>query len=148
MVILLPKKVDGLKDVEKELTLNNFREWSGTLQPQNVKISIPRFRKDSELDLVKTLSDMGMPDAFTLKTNFSGISKVDKLLINYVLHKALIEVNEENTEAVASTVVISVSAGYRRDAEVKCFTVNHPFIYFITSPNRKDILFMGKIDAL
>ncbi len=149
MVILLPKKVDGLKDVEKELTLNNFREWSVALQPQNVKISIPKFTKESELDLVKTLSDMGMPDAFTLKANFSGISKVDKLLIKYVLHKALIEVNEETTEAVASTVdVISVSAGYRRDAEVKYFTANHPFIYFITSLNRKDILFMGKIDNI
>lgn len=149
MVILLPKKVNGLKDLEKELTLDSFKKWSWAFKRQDVKLSIPKFKKESQLDLVQTLSDMGMPDAFSPKANFSGISKIDKLLIKYVLHKALIEVNEETTEAVATTIVeFTASAPSVRLNEVKHFIANHPFIYFITTPNRKDILFMGKIDNI
>ena len=65
MVILLPKKVDGVSDFEKKLNFQNLSQWLGELHKQKVIVSIPRFKMTQQFSLADTLRSMGMADAFS-----------------------------------------------------------------------------------
>src|SRR5262245_52723840 len=73
MVILLPRQLDGCSRLEDGLTSSMLTGWIGKMKKQRIEIFLPRFKLESEFDLVKTLAIMGMPDAFGLKSDFSGI---------------------------------------------------------------------------
>ena len=92
MVLLLPRKKDGLADMEKRLTAATLREGLHKLKPQMGKVSLPRFKVSTYYPLTGILGGMGMP----LGGDFSGIAS--GLQITFVEHKAFIEVEEEGTE--------------------------------------------------
>lgn len=86
---------------------------------------------------------MGASSAFSAeKSDFSGISNdADSLHISKVLHEAVIEVNEEGTEAAAATSVIM----HKRCAEFpEQFLCNRPFIFLIHEKKGNNVLFIGK----
>jgi serpin B len=106
MVVLLPRKVDGLAALEKNLSSRQLGEWFKNLREQKVIVGLPKFKMTSEFALKQTLSEMGMPKAFTFGADFSGMTgKENDLFIQAVVHKAFVEVNEEGTEAAAATGV-------------------------------------------
>jgi len=81
-----------------------------------------------------------MKDAFTPgRADFSGITDDEQLAISKVLHQATIEVNEQGSEASASTEVI-MSKG-----APPSFRANRPFIFFIIHRPSLNILFMGRV---
>ena len=55
-----------------------------------------------------------------------------------MIHKALVEVNEEGTEAAAASVV-----GMGRMA-MPSFMADHPFLFLILDNKSGSILFMGR----
>jgi serpin B len=68
MVILLPKKQDGLAELESSLCADSLSNWLKGLGNQKVKVYLPRFKTTSEFSLGDVLSSMGMIDAFSLPT--------------------------------------------------------------------------------
>lgn len=142
MVILLPKKVDGLPALEKELTAANLEKWLGKLSDHMVKISLPKFKLTAEFMLNKTLAEMGVRDAFTAKANFSGMTTREALYISAVVHKAFIDVNEIGTEAAAATAVVMERLSLPQPAT---FTADHPFLYLIRDNRNGTVLFMGRV---
>ena len=77
--------------------------------------------------------------------DFSGIRKTGGLFISNVIHKAFLDVNEEGTEAAASTVV-AVSRGIeiqpKKQKPFK-FVVDRPFLCIMRDNSTGTILFMG-----
>ena len=143
MVLLLPKQVDGLAELEKSLTLENLNDLLGKLRKQKVEVYIPKFKMTSEFSLARLLADMGMPDAFSRKADFSGMNGTLDLFISAVLHKAFVEVNEEGTEAAAATAVVMKLKGAASAAPV--FRADHPFVFTIKDIHSGSILFIGRI---
>ena len=146
MTVLLPKEVDGIAKLERELTAENVAHWSNELTEQEVLVSLPRFKMTSAFRLEKPLSALGMVDAFHEgKANFAGMDgRADGLYIGAVIHKAFVEVNEEGTEAAAATAV----AMLRKSAmpmRTPVFRADHPFVYLIQERSTGSILFMGKL---
>jgi serpin B len=75
MLILLPKKIDGLADLEKQVTAANLAKWSSSLRMQPVEVFLPRFTMTTEFELSKELKALGMTDAFGHElADLSGIS--------------------------------------------------------------------------
>lgn len=121
MLILLPKEIDGLDDLEDSLSTVNLDSWRSDLKERDVRISLPRFRMICEFRLEKTLQAMGMTDAFVLGTaDFSGMDGHPRWLYLWaVLHKAFVNVNEEGTEAAAATGVgIAADQGSSRSEPI------------------------------
>lgn len=90
---------------------------------------------------------MGMTDAFVYRVaGFSGMTDREPLFIQAVLHKAFVEVNEEGTEAAASTAVaVKRSRLSKPPPPPPIFRADHPFLFLIRDRRTGAILFMGRV---
>ena len=142
MVVLLPR--ERVEEFGARLTPDLLGNWLSGLSEQQVAVTLPKFKFEARYGLADMLSAMGMPDAFDLPpADFSGITGGKHLYITKVIHQAVIEVNEEGSEAAAATAVImgTKSAAPR----VVEFTADRPFIFLIRHKATGTILFMGRV---
>ncbi|NXT60343.1 SPB9 protein, partial [Chaetops frenatus] len=147
MIILLPDAIQdgstGLERLERELTYEKLMDWisPAVMKSTKVMVSLPRFKLEENYDLKPVLSSMGMPDAFELgKADFSGVSSGNELELSEVVHKSIVEVNEEGTEGAAATgLLVNCCAMI-----VPEFTADHPFLFFIRHNKTSTILFCGR----
>jgi serpin B len=144
MVVLLPRKVDGLTQLEADLNIENLHMWIGHLRKQEVSIFLPKFKMTSQFRLSETLASMGMPDAFGGNADFSGMNGKKDLFISAVIHKAFVDVTEEGTEAAAATAgVISLTSAPSKPPPI--FRADHPFLFLIHDNRSGSIIFVGRI---
>ena len=117
MLVLLPKRIDGLSDLEKGLNSEDLHKWSAGLHSRQVTVYLPKFKMTSEFSLENTLGSMGMTLAFSEKADFSAMTIQEHLFLSAVIHKAFVDVNEEGTEAAAATGVAMRALAAFSDAE-------------------------------
>jgi serpin B len=142
MILLLPKKKDGLADLEKGLTAARLQELVGKMSGHIVDVTLPKFKVTAEFQLNEQLQALGMKRAFGAGADFSGMTSRGKLHISAVVHKAFIDLNEAGTEAAAATAVVMdvLSA-----PPPGTFTADHPFAYVLRDNRTGSILFMGRL---
>jgi serpin B len=146
MLVLLPRKADGLAALEKNLTGATWDAVVKALQPpEAVAVTLPKFKLETNYDLVPPLKELGMTDAFDgAKANLTGMhTSSDTLYITAALHKAFCEVNEEGTEAAGATAVV---VGKRAAARPKVFQADRPFLFAIRHKPTGTVLFAGKVE--
>ncbi|XP_046401248.1 serpin-Z1C-like [Ischnura elegans] len=147
MVILLPFAETPLSDLEGKVSTPDFH-LSDLLEEntknQDVTVFLPKFKVMLTTYLESVLQKLGMTLMFSDDADFSGIVSTteEHLKVGKVVQKAYIEVNEEGTEAAASTGMVFMSKGVRR---VKRFLVNRPFILMLQDQVSGMILFSGKV---
>ncbi|MFH1584157.1 MAG: serpin family protein [Actinomycetota bacterium] len=140
MLIILPKEND-LNSLEDSFSLEKLSELRNSLGVQKVDIYIPKFKFETKYFMVKTLKEMGMPTAFSMDADFSGMDGATDLFIANVIHQAFVDVNEEGTEAAAATgVVMELKA-----AMPTVFRADHPFIFMIQERETGNILLLGRV---
>jgi len=146
MMVLLPKQVDGLAQIEQTLTPDALNTWMESMTIQDVQVRLPKFQMSQDLSLVETLDGMGMHQAFTSAADFSGITGSRDIAIDNILHKAYIGVDEAGTEAAAATgvTVMLTSLIESPDEDPYYFLADHPFLFLIVDRNTSSILFMGR----
>ena len=143
MIVLLPKKKDGLAELEKQLSAKSLAKWLQKLGDHEVNVTLPKFKVTAETSLNAVLTDMGMKDAFIFgKADFSGMATGEKLYIKAVLHKAFVDVNEAGTEAAAATAVV---IGTLSEPAPATFHADHPFVFLIRDNASGSILFAGRV---
>ncbi|KAF3703370.1 Leukocyte elastase inhibitor A Serine protease inhibitor EIA Serpin B1a [Channa argus] len=148
MIIFLPDEIEddttGLEKLEKELTYEKFVEWTdpAKMHHTEVEVKLPRFKMEAKYDLNEVLKSMGMVDVFDdSKSDFSGMSSTNDLVLSKVIHKAFVEVNEEGTEAAAATAVAITACALIIPAT---FIADHPFLFFIRHNPTNSVLFAGR----
>ncbi|ASJ03409.1 hypothetical protein A3L09_09130 [Thermococcus profundus] len=146
MVVFLPRGVDGYRKLDGNMSVDYILDALGSMKPENVSVSIPKFEMSTEYKLKETLRRMGMVDAFTEGADFSGMSD-ERLFISDVIHKAYIKVAENGTEAAAATAVIGYASApvITREPKFIEFRADHPFAFIIVDKETKEILFMGRL---
>ncbi|KAF1372808.1 hypothetical protein PFLUV_G00253710 [Perca fluviatilis] len=149
MLIFLPNEMEdsttGLEKLEKQLTYENFMEWTrpDMMDKVEVQVGLPRFKLEESYDMKEVLVSMGMVDAFDMaKSDFSGMSPANDLVVSKVVHKAFVEVNEEGTEAAAATAAIMMMRCMPMRPTM--FIADHPFIFFIRHNSSMSVLFAGR----
>ena len=140
MVILLPKA--GRFDAfEEKLDAGFIKTIIGNLETHEVSLTMPKFEYESSFGLKEVLSTLGMGVAFTPDADFSGMDGKRDLLIQDVLHKAFVSVDEAATEAAAATaVIVGLTAIPVQPVEVK---IDRPFIFLIRDIPTDSIIFIG-----
>lgn len=110
-----------------------------------VRLSLPRFRLLTSADLVPVLRRLGVREAFTDGADFSGITGQARLLIDAIMHKAYVEVDEHGTEAAAATgMVFRPTAAFPAVNQVT-MTVDRPFLFAIVHTATGLPLFAGQV---
>lgn len=148
MYIFLPNENVSLPSFIDSLNQTVHDEYISKLQvQQDLTVEMPKFEVEYGVKCLNdALKELGMGIAFDpFQANFSGIASTPSgnVYISYVNHKAVVEVNEEGTEAAAVT---SVGVGLTAiHATPPTFVVNRPFYYEIRDDRSGSILFMGEI---
>jgi serpin B len=145
MQVWLPDAEDGLAALEEKFSAGGLAEAGTKLARRPVRVTLPRFRAETALDLGKTLAAMGMPGAFGPGADFSGINGKRDLSISAVVHKAFVDVNEEGTEAAAATGVAIGRTSIARPTPPVEFRADHPFLFAIVHRPTSGVLFLGRV---
>ncbi|CAF0874582.1 unnamed protein product [Brachionus calyciflorus] len=147
MVILLPHENNSLENIQKEINLNILNQiLKKDKNFEQVNLKIPRFKLEFKRDLENFFKSQTEAKAFSKsEANFSGISTNSKgLFISDVIHQAVVEVNEEGTEAAATTAIIIQKSIAPSQQQVFNFVCNRPFLFYIYDKMTNTILFSGK----
>ncbi|GMR43550.1 hypothetical protein PMAYCL1PPCAC_13745, partial [Pristionchus mayeri] len=137
---LMPHANSTLDAMRNELTGEKLVNVLKGSELDFVDVSLPKIKAESELDGVKVLSELGVKSLFTDGADLSKISS-SPLKVSKISHRALIQVNEEGTEAGAETDIKSVNKSSRPH-----IVINRPFLYGILRGD--DILFLGQLASL
>jgi serpin B len=144
MLVLLPKRNDGIGDLEKSLAFAQLSKIVSQVRLRDVIVSFPKFKVESSFDLNPALAAMGMSTAFSTAADFSGMDGAHDLLISDVVHKAYVDVDEQGTEAAAATGIVMSAMAMPGARPV--FNADHPFLFFIRNVRDQTILFAGRIE--
>ena len=141
MLILLP--TENLESIEPSLTAEKLNEYKAQMKETKLDaIYLPKFEFDTKYFMKETLSAMGMPTAFGMDADFSGMDGTDWLYISKVIHQAFVKVDEKGTEAAAATAVVMTLKGAMPS---NVFRADHPFIFIIQERETGNILFLGRV---
>ncbi len=142
MLILLPD-TGQFDTFEERLDAEFVDEIIAKLETYEVALTMPKFEYESSFGLKEALSMLGMGVAFTPDADFSGMNGKRDLLIQDVLHKAFVSVDEAGTEAAAATaVIVGLTSAPAQTIEVK---IDRPFIYIIRDIPTGSVIFAGRI---
>jgi serpin B len=142
MVLLVPD-AGAFETFEDTLDVDRVESILKDLAPTQVALSMPKFKVESSFSLVDALTALGMPDAFTDRADFSGMTGNRELSISDVVHKAFVSVDEKGTEAAAATAVIMKLTA--APAEPVSVTLDRPFIFAIRDMETGALLFVGRV---
>jgi serine protease inhibitor len=144
MYVFLPGPRSDLEAFARLLQPRRWNAWMDDFHETDGRIELPRFKLAYEASLIQPLHDLGMAVAFGERADFAGICDSGRVQVDDVRHKALMEVNEEGTEAAAATSVTMVLTSF---APKRTFSmvVDRPFFCAIRDDRSGAILFMGAI---
>ncbi|KAH0791358.1 serpin family protein [Histomonas meleagridis] len=137
MVVILPKQNDAnsIRALKSSLSSGKYQTYVDMLGPKEVEVTFPKFKHTwGTKSLREMFQKMGINDLFD--------SRIEERYISDILQKAVIDVDEERTEAAAATVGIVAMSMFIPEQPTR-FTADHPFLYFVTH-NNGTILFAGE----
>ncbi|KAL1425160.1 hypothetical protein MTO96_019503 [Rhipicephalus appendiculatus] len=147
LVIVLPRRKDGLAELERKFSLEAARQPLAAALPRKVDVWLPKFQLQQAYSLKGALQSLGVRDVFSSRdANLTGVSSKRPLALDEVLHKALLDVDEKGTEAVAlSSGIIRHSKTPGGEVE---FKADHPFLFFIEDVRTQTLLFLGRLQRV
>ncbi|XP_063803633.1 alpha-1-antiproteinase-like [Pseudophryne corroboree] len=137
-ILILPD-AGKLHKVEQALRNASLQTWTKLMRPMEITLSVPKFSVSATLDLKDELSELGMPHVFSHHANFSGITG-GSLKVSKAVHKAMMNMDEEGTEAAAATGI-----GIEVTSLTMPIQFNRPFLCIIVNKDTKTTFFTGRI---
>ncbi|NXT75174.1 ZPI inhibitor, partial [Zapornia atra] len=140
MLIVIPEKEGDYISLEDHLTTELVESWLGNMKTRKVDISFPKFKLEQKYKMKKLLHALGMKNLFTSTADLSHLTDQGHVKVSQVVQKAVIEVDEEGTEATAAS-----------GSEITAFTippvikVDRPFLFMIFEETFKTLLFIGRV---
>ncbi|XP_070027738.1 serpin-ZXA-like isoform X1 [Nicotiana sylvestris] len=154
MYIFLPKEKDGLPNLlTKVNSCPKFFTKKYRLRKEELDaFYIPKFKFSYiVVDEVKeTMQEMGLTLPFDDECEeITGIVETEgPFIINRILQKAFVEVNEKGTEAAAVTYESDDDLGfslYDMPPPRPRFVADHPFLFMIREDVSRSVLFVGAV---
>ncbi|KAM0013381.1 putative Serpin family protein [Helianthus debilis subsp. tardiflorus] len=145
MYFYLSDAKDGLPTLIKKIgsTPNFFDHHIPREKVRVGEFFIPKFKIEFGFEASDMLKKLGLK-----LSRITEIVDSPNLYVSSVIHKSVVEVNEEGTEAAAVTVVTFGIGCPRREIMIKDwvdFVADHPFLFVIREDVTGVVLFMGQV---
>ena len=138
---LLPREGKTPASVLQNLDLAQLRDQRSAT---TISLQLPRFKMDFAAELTNDLKAMGAAPAFAANADFSPMLGRPGA-ITQLRHKALIEVDEEGTTAVAATTNIVAAAGNTTTSVNLIF--DRPFVIALVEEKSGAAIMLGVVNA-
>jgi serpin B len=146
--VLLPAN-SRFAGFERGLDAEKLGHILGDLNYTLIHLRLPRFKFETSLRLKEALRSLGMSDAFGDAADLGAMGQFegDPLYLQDVLHRAVIDVDEKKTEALAVTAMPSAPGAPGKYVPPKPIEMraDHPFLFLIRDLPTGQILFWGRI---
>ena len=144
MMVLTAKEPTGAAKLRDEVgAVGLFKSLVlARFEPQDVELSLPRFRAEYGADITAALGRLGLGPVFGRSADYRGLTK-SRLHAAEIIQRSVVEVSEEGTEAAAATAI-----GANRSLaapEPVAFVADRPFYFGIVDKDTGIVLFMGLI---
>lgn len=146
---LKPKTRYSVRDVYNKLSKCIIHKMLPNRKWESIDLKLPKFKSTFDVNLVESLTKIGLTECFNEnKANLSLMGKDaitgSTLFVSLVRQNAVLKVDEEGTEAAASTELLRCLRAMLRPQKELYF--NEPFLYMILDMERELPLFIGILD--
>uniref|UniRef100_A0A2D4GBC9 Serpin domain-containing protein n=2 Tax=Micrurus TaxID=8634 RepID=A0A2D4GBC9_MICCO len=142
MMIVLSRQEVPLATLEPLVKAQLIEEWATSVKKQKVEVYLPRFTIEQEIDLKNALKGVGITEVFSQSADLTAMSDNKLLYLSKAVHKSILEVNEEGSEAAAASGMIAIS---RMAVLYPQIIVDHPFFFVVRNRITGTIIFMGRV---
>jgi serine protease inhibitor len=143
MDVLLPAE-GGFDGFRSGLEAAWLRELLASLNSRELRLALPKFTFDSDLDLRWPLQALGVRAAFTGAADFSGIAE-RRLRVDQVVQRAHVEVDERGTTAAAATGATMRLVSMTTPSRPIELRVDRPFLFVVRDRMSGAPLFIGQV---
>jgi len=149
---ILPEEGESCEEYVQKIWNNNldFAEAVRYAENTEVRVRIPEFKADYDIELSGNYSYLGMTDAFSQNAaNFENMlewtsGETADVYIGKIIHKTFIDVDRKGTKAAAATVVeMRLKNAITPVEEVNIITLDRPFVYAIVDNETGFPIFVG-----
>ncbi len=141
MMVVLPRPSSSIGELRQNLSPASWQRWASDLRPRRGEVALPRFKIEYGEDLLPVLR--ALYGGGVSAEDFAAMG-AGPLMISNVIHKTVLEVNEEGAEAAAATAAIMPRGFSSPPFEM---IVNRPFFCAIRDNVTGLLLFMGLISG-
>lgn len=143
MTVVVPDSPGSLPAIESQVAAQGIAPILQRLVATNGWLTMPTFSVRTNQALKPVLSALGMPLAFTQRADFRAMTDDRRLEISDVLHEAVVDVDQNGTEAAAATAAVMV--GTAISAPSHQLVADRPFLFVIHDIEQGTPLFVGRI---
>lgn len=157
MHFILPKEGTALSDViadEEVMEMIGVGTVDRTKRSEKmvygrVRMSIPKFKLQSKIDLAAGLQSLGVTKAFDkynaqFRKLLTNLQPYENLYVSKASHAAMVEVDEDGVTGAAYTEITIEKATSVRNPKTIDFVLDRPFYYIVTGEDGS-ILFAGTV---
>ncbi|XP_049625813.1 serine protease inhibitor A3N-like [Suncus etruscus] len=129
---------------ELEATMNpsTFQHWRDSMSTRMINLFLPKFSISGDYNLKEVLPKLGISEVFSVQADLSGFTGNRNLHVSEVVHKAVLDVAENGTEAAAAT---GIKASFLSGSFSTMVIFNRPFLVALFSEDTQGFLFLGKV---
>lgn len=140
MLLILPRREATLADVERGLDAAALDALVASLKPRDQLdvFGMPKFRIETSYDLRESMNALGIRRAWTGAAELDSITD-EPLALSKAVHKAVLDVDEEGTEAAAATGLAM------RAVSASQMVINRAFLAIIRDTRSGAIIFIGRV---
>ncbi|ROT62953.1 putative serine proteinase inhibitor, partial [Penaeus vannamei] len=148
MFVLLPRDQGTGRELDQmvqRLTTSTLTTALKNTRAQTVQLKFPKFKFEKKIDetLQQALVRMGVADLFSDQADLTNFKPDGGLRATDIIHKAVVEVDEEGAEAAAATAVVIAITSVAIPPPPLRFTCDRPFLFLIRDNDIDNILFVG-----